>query len=116
MTKKEHIQKEVDKTLESLDGISRAQANPYLFTRIKARMERNQGPWEKVSSYVSRPIFALAILGFVMLINALVVFNSGSGTVQEDNAAVSSIVDEYSMSFATTFDYENGENNELSQK
>ena len=42
MNDKKRIQEEVEKTLESLDGIQRAAANPYLFTRIKARVEKEE--------------------------------------------------------------------------
>jgi hypothetical protein len=36
MTSKEKIQQEIEETLQSLDGVKRAEANPFLFTRIKA--------------------------------------------------------------------------------
>lgn len=117
MTNKEHIQQKVEKTLQSLDEIKRAEANPFLFTRIIARVQQEQSGWERITSFISRPAIALAMLILVMAVNALVVFNSGTETTAEtESMAVSSIIDEYNMTFATISDYENAEENELYQK
>ena len=107
MTNNDLIQQEVEKTLQSLDGVQRAEANPYLFTRIKARMEKNTS-WEHISSFVSRPVIAFATLLLIMAINAFVLFstgkNEGTGTGE---IAVTDIADEYNSSATTIYDYEN---------
>ena len=73
----DHINNEVEKTLQSLDGLQRAQANPFLYTRIRAKLEqRENSSWEKVFSFVNRPVVALAILFTVILVNSLIVFNN----------------------------------------
>lgn len=38
MKNKDHINHEVNKTLESFDGITPAEANPYLYSKIRERM------------------------------------------------------------------------------
>lgn len=44
----EHIEKQVAETMASLDGTSRAAANPFLYTRIKAAMEAEEsGFWSR---------------------------------------------------------------------
>ena len=51
---KKRIQEEVEKTLESLDGIQRAVANPYLFTRIEARLEKEEKSfWSRTLTFIS---------------------------------------------------------------
>ncbi|TAL48419.1 MAG: hypothetical protein EPN92_03700 [Chitinophagaceae bacterium] len=116
MTNKEQIQQEIERTLLSLDETKRAEANPFLFTRIMARMQRQNG-WEKITSFISRPAIALSALIVVMGVNALVIFNPGTReTSQTESIAVSGITDEYNMTFATISDYENTEENELYQK
>ncbi len=106
MVNKEHIDREVEKTLQSLDGAIRAQANPYLFTRIKARMQDRSG-WERITYYVSRPAVAFAVLFLIMGINALVIFNSGapSTALETEGIAVNDIADEYTMASSTNYDY-----------
>jgi len=75
MTNKEQIQKEIEQTLQSLDGVQRATANPFLFTRIKARMQKQQSGWEKAYSFIARPVVALAVLIMVLGINFIAVYN-----------------------------------------
>ena len=107
MTSKDFIQQEVEKTLQSLDGVKRAEANPYLFTRIKARMQQNT-PWERISSFVSRPVIAFATLLLIMAINAIVVFGTGKNeSTGTGEIAVTDIADEYNSSATTIYDYEN---------
>ena len=102
MVNQEHIDREVEKTLGSLDGISRAHANPYLFTRIKARMQPNS-IWEQ---FVARPVVAFAALVLVILINAFVLFNSGSNTTTEqEGIAINDIADEYNLASTSNYDY-----------
>jgi hypothetical protein len=75
MTNKEQIQKEIEQTLQSLDGVQRAEANPFLFTRIKARMSKQNSLWERVYSFVARPVIALSVLILVLSINFLAVYD-----------------------------------------
>lgn len=107
MINNDFIQQEVEKTLQSLDGVQRAEANPYLFTRIKARMQKNTS-WERISSFVSRPVIAFATLLLVMIINAFVVLssdndnNEGNGT----EIAVTDIAEDYKLATSTNYEYE----------
>ncbi len=107
MVNKEHINREIEKTLQSLDGAKRAEANPFLFTRIKARMQRQNG-WEQLTYYVSRPAVAFSVLFLVMAINAFVLFRSGktTGTNESNGYAVNDIADEYNLVSSTNYDYE----------
>lgn len=59
---------EVEKTLRSLDGIERASPPPFFSTRVQARLERRQADRTAVS-WVSRPAYALATLGLVLMLN-----------------------------------------------
>ena len=48
MNKKEQINKLIEEALNSVDNISRAEAKPYLLTRINARMRKGtESAWEK---------------------------------------------------------------------
>lgn len=103
MVNKEHIENEVDKTLQSLEGIKRAQPNPYLFTRIMARMHKHNG-WEKVTYFIARPVIAFAVLLFVIVINALVVFQFNRTSSNEtEGIVINDIADEYNMVASTNY-------------
>ena len=77
----QQIQQEVDSTLESLDGIQKASANPYLFTRIQARLQKQpSGTWEGISDFLTRPVVAIATILIVIVVNLAVFFNNSNNT------------------------------------
>ena len=101
------IQQEVDKTLESLDGIQRAQANPYLFTRVKAALQKEvSGPWATAIQFMGRPVVAIATIIIVLMINIAVFFTVRSHVIEEDQQLYAS---EY-VSNSIMSDYENATN------
>ena len=109
MTPKDKIQQEIEQTLQSLDGMKRAEANPFLFTRIKARMHKKPGGWEWTFSFVSRPVIAIAIVLLVMAVNGWALWGgSGSAeTITADNHA-SELANEYNIvASVNNYDYEN---------
>ena len=71
---KNRIDKLVEETLDSLEGMTRAKSNPFLFTRVEARLKQGKSGWEQLTAYVSRPAVALAMLCMVILSNAGVMY------------------------------------------
>jgi nucleoside phosphorylase len=106
MKAKKHIEQEVDKTLDSLDGIQKAVANPYLYTRIKAKLEKvEKSVWGIVISFVGRPAVALAAVLLVVLINASIIFKSGSGEAQSTGQDPEQLfASEYNLSDTIIYD------------
>lgn len=110
MINNEQIQKEIEKTLESLDGIKRAEANSFLFTRIKAKMQKQDSQWEeRTFSFLSRPAIAFAIVVLVMAVNAWAVWGgSSSGENPANDIVASELASEYNtVASVTNYDYEN---------
>lgn len=111
MTSKEKIQQEIEQTLQCLDGVKRAEANPFLFTRIKARMDRKANVWERTFSFISKPAIAIAIVLLVMAVNGWALLGSDSNensNGDNDNANVSELANEYNVvASVDNYDYEN---------
>ena len=83
MKNKQHIQKEVDETLNSIEGIHRASANPFLYTRIKERLSgQDKGVWSMAAGIITRPAFALAAVVLIVLINLAIFFKDQPETIQ----------------------------------
>lgn len=108
---KEYIENEVLRTLHSLDGIQRAELNPFFYTRLRAKMDQQNSGWERVYSFISRPVIAIAILLVVMAVNTWTVW--GTTNAEESNAAennntiISEIASEYNQVASTSnYDYE----------
>ena len=110
MTSKEKIQQEIEQTLQSLEGIKRAEANPFLFTRIQARMAKKETVWERTFSFISKPAIAMAIVLLVMVVNGWALLGSGStnDNVVGDTSNVSELANEYNVvASVDNYDYEN---------
>jgi hypothetical protein len=107
MKDKVQIQREVEKTLESLDSIQRAQANPYLFTRVKAALQKEEsGAWGQAIQFMGRPVIAIATIMLILLINMVVFFSMRAKSSDEDQQLYAN---EY-VSNSTMIDYENATN------
>ncbi len=104
MDNKKHIQEEVEKTLNSLEGIQRAAANPYLFTRIKARLEREEGIWSRALTFISRPTFAVPAIVLTILINTAIFFEFKSEKVQPSQDVEQAFASEYNLSDNTIYE------------
>jgi hypothetical protein len=106
MEAKRHIEQEVNKTLDSLEGLKKAEANPWLFTRIKARLEREEkSVWSKAISFIGKPAIAIAAILLVVIINASVIVKSSSGPTQSTGQDPEQLfASEYNLSDTTIYD------------
>jgi hypothetical protein len=100
--------KKMEDTLHSIDGIEKASPRPFFFTRLEARMNREKNAWEKIASFVARPVVALASISLVMMINAVDVFYSSDSkeATASQNTEIAT-VDEYSQVSVIFYEYEN---------
>ena len=107
MKTKQEIQQEVERTLGSLDNVQRAEANPYLFTRIKAALKKEErSAWGKAVGFMARPVVAFATLFLVLLINIAVFFTTRQQSTDEEQQLYAN---EY-FSNTTISDYDNAIN------
>jgi hypothetical protein len=105
MNNKKRIQEEVEKTLESLDGIERAGSNPYLFTRIKARLEKEEKSfWSMALTFISRPSVAVPAIVLTILINTAIFFEFRSERVQTPQDEEQVFAGEYNLSDNTIYE------------
>ncbi|HWC52850.1 MAG TPA: hypothetical protein VG676_04620 [Chitinophagaceae bacterium] len=117
MNNKTDINPKTEEILNSLDGIRQATAQPFLYTRVMARLtkETTSTRWEKIASLFSKPAFAIATIALFLLINAAVVFHfsTKATTTQDESAVVSD--NEYNLSVSSLYDL-NPEQNDIAQK
>jgi hypothetical protein len=82
------IQRQVDLTMSSLDGLSRAETKPFFYTRLTARMESGyESFWAKSLAFLARPAVALSILFVFLMINGYLIFSNlgqPEETIQQD--------------------------------
>jgi len=112
MKKKLDLETRVNATLNSLDDVQRATPGPFFFTRVQARLNReDKSSWEQIGSFIGRPQIAFAGLCLVVILNLWTVLKqeNSTSTARTDQTEQSSTED-YSVA-ANSFIYE--ENSEL---
>ena len=104
------IERRIEETMNSLDGMHRAEANPFLYTRIQARLSARKSVLDKVIAVAGKPVFALTILFVVLVSNISVMvqssLNSSEQPTEQSNQLA--VADEYSNNIPA-YDYENPE-------
>ena len=106
MTKMTTIQKKVEEALESITGIKPASPAPFFYTRLEARLQREESNnWERMSQFISRPAFAFSTVLIVLMLNIFVAFiETSSSTDQQEISEVATADDLGTNSF---YDIEN---------
>lgn len=103
-----HTEKKAAAALESLDGMQRATPSPYFYTRLRARMGREESGWNGIAVLISRPLFALCMIAVVLFVNTWIVLRSNDSDSLPANAfqVTADVPDEYNMAVNTFYDYE----------
>jgi hypothetical protein len=87
----------IEEILGSLDGLSRASAPNFFYTRLRARMEKKENSPQR--SWVLRPAYSFAALILILLINAAVILktNTSDENSFSETDTTLSIASEYSI-------------------
>jgi hypothetical protein len=107
---KKTIEGKIERTLESLDGMQRATPQPWFFTRVKARLQREErSVWESIGSFLSKPAVAMAGLGLILILNLFVLFKQDNlhEATNVANQPVQLSDSESILASNSSFDYEN---------
>ena len=109
MKQQSDIEKRVEDALNSLDGIQRAEPQPWLFSRVKGRLLKEEKTgWETISSFLSKPAVAIAGLFLILGLNGVLVYNQQSvGSVSAIQAELQPNDSESLIASSSSFDYEN---------
>ena len=74
MENKERIEKMIDEALNSLEGAGRAVPQPFLLTRINAKLNKpKESTWEKAAGFIASPSVVIAGLCLIIAVNVLVI-------------------------------------------
>ena len=101
----ESLNTKIVKAMQSLNGIRKASPRPYFFTRLEARLEKQKSRWETLSSFLSKPVIAIACICLILVINTAVILSStnlNSSTEQQNNELATA--DEYNSVTAPLYE------------
>jgi len=104
------IEKRVEETLNSLDGMRRAEANPFLYTRIQARLQQSRSGLERLILMAGKPAFAFLLLVIVLATNIMVMLKgTAEASAVKQEQTQFAVADEYHLDVPALYDYENPE-------
>lgn len=97
MNKENKIFEEVEKTLNAIDELPNLEANPFLFTRIKARIvnESIKQVGEEKTDFVLKPV-TLALLLVINIVTAVYFIGFGSSSTS-NTSIVETLKQEYGV-------------------
>src|SRR5690349_15996006 len=108
MKQRNDMEKRVEEALGSLDGIQRAEPQPWLFSRVKARMiQEEKTPWGTIGSFLARPAIAIAGLCFILVLNGVLLFNEEKESTPVVSTSDLPLDSESMVASSSSFDYEN---------
>ena len=103
------MNKRIEQALNSLDGVERAEPQPWLYARImrKLAVDDDKTVWESIGSFLSRPAVAIVGLCLILVLNGFALFNEVN---ENDNTSIiseQSVDSESLMASSSSFEYEN---------
>lgn len=86
----------VNEILSSLDGIKRAEARPFMYTRVMARLQEDdvKSVWGRTVAFIGRPVIAVACLTAVIATNLFFVVNTEKSETEAVATSASSVSEE----------------------
>jgi len=104
------INKRVEDTMNSLDGIQRATPKPYFYTRLRAKMNNEANNWSGIAGLIRRPAYAFTMIAVVVSLNAWLIFKNNNSTTAANTTNfqvnTSDVPEEYNMAVTTLYNYE----------
>jgi hypothetical protein len=95
----------IDAVLKSLDGVQRAEATPFFYTRLKARMERENSSKGIAGIVWLRPSMAFATLAIFVILNVVTIINKKNelekGLEKTTSTVAEQMAKDYDLSIST---------------
>jgi len=105
MSKKQYTEQEMEAILNSFDGVEKASPTPFLYTRLMARMqESDDNIWSRILQFITKPVFAVGITLVFLLINAYILLNQYSSSVEQAEESTQTLALEYTSLTSTIYD------------
>lgn len=110
MEQKRTIDGKIERALDSLEGVQRATPQPWFYTRVKARLQREEKTvWETIGSFLSKPVVAMAALTTILVLNLAVLSEQShlQDVAPVTSQAVQVTDSESIIASNSSFEYEN---------
>ena len=98
---------EIEKTLQSIDGISRAEMPPFFYTRLQAKIEKRATLHTPFWMVITKPAVSLVTLSLLVILNIAAIsyfMRSSKQTVtQEPASGIQKFAQEYDLDASSVY-------------
>ncbi|NGP77767.1 hypothetical protein G3570_14055 [Balneolaceae bacterium YR4-1] len=105
MDNKDKVQKEVEETMKALDGVDRASTDEYFFTRLEARMSRN----EEHASRLPGLSWGIAAVLIILFVNTYTLISFTGSENFDDGISeqeITALAEEYALTVPSLYEQE----------
>lgn len=105
----QNLNRKIDEAMQSLNGIEKASPRPFFFIRLEARMQREKSKWESLSSFLAKPVVAVACICLIIMINVAAILSSSTTSKKSSNQQNNELAtaDEYNSVSAPLYEFVN---------
>ena len=105
MKSNKFTQQEIEETFNSIDGISRADAPPFFFTRLQAKLDNRSHSPQAFWLIVTKPVVSLVTLSLLVILNIVAIsyfIKSSKQPVSMESSGIQNFAQEYNLTAATS--------------
>jgi hypothetical protein len=104
-----NIHEQVNATLDSIDTLSRAEIPPFFYTRLQARLDKQQVPtwWQLLFMSLTKPAFAVVTLSLFVVLNitaiTITLKDKQQSNTTSESTTMQGFAQEYNLSVSTVY-------------
>ncbi|MES2328630.1 MAG: hypothetical protein V4539_03440 [Bacteroidota bacterium] len=97
---------EIDLTLESLNGVSRAEMPPFFYTRLQAQLDKRVASPNTFWMVITKPAVSLVTLSLLVVVNITAIsyyIRSSKQTVSQQSSGIEKFAQAYDLSASSDY-------------
>lgn len=99
-------QDEIENTLRSLDGISRADMPPFFYTRLQAQLDKRVASPNRFWTIITKPAVSLVTLSLLVILNVTAIsyyIRSFKKNVSQTSTGIEAFAQEYDLAASSAY-------------
>ena len=106
MESENFTQPELNKIMESMDGISKAEMPPFFYTRLMANIEKRSTNTHSLWRLVTKPAVSLVTLSLLVILNVAAInyyLSSPKKAVADESSGIEKFAEEYDLNVSSLY-------------
>ena len=106
--KQKFTHEEIENTLQSLEGISRADMPPFFYTRLQAQLDKRAAATGTFWMVITKPAVSLITLSLLVVLNVAAIsyyLRSSKKNASKTTTGIEAFAQEYDLSASSAYNY-----------